>query len=279
MKIVTILVTVLGYGYVLCYTQSRCIEVENCVCQDYESSVQFLCSDSDGELRVELLPEYILIECLYDVNIYIGEVLKLIPKMNESFFLNDIELHVESCILPYTFSTISEKFPPIKTANFLLTEKVYNISKDFFEENSPLTDLTFNDPIIFAPVNMLRNLKNLQKVIIRSKYQVSKKITYIPSNLFEGNINLKICEIYLRGNFMIVPSTLFNTNEALEQVTIHFYHRIVFDDELLSNKKNLTMAELISFDIAKPVPNKTFRNSTNLKIIGLRNFGLTNLEP
>lgn len=286
MKIVIILLTVLSS--VLCFAQKCCFKVKQCVCDCDDSFIQIQCVANEGTIVI-LVSTDILIECETHSNINNinnnKKLLEMIPKINESYFRNIdiIDLHLDGCDLPYTFSTISEKFPPIKRLTFFQKEYPQNISQNFFGENSPLTNLTFNDPIVFAPVHMLRNLKNLQFVKITLQYLFHNTITpivhIVPSNLFEGNINLEICLISLEGKSVKLPSKLFDTNDALKQVHINFYKDNAFEDELLSNKKKLILAQFESFDLAKPVPNKTFRNSTNLNIIWLKGFGLTNLDP
>lgn len=269
-------------GSGLCFEQKRCFKTKYCSCSN-GFPFKFHCSNNEGDLSVEILSNGIIIDCTtYNNGIDNEKLLDIIPKMNESYISEDFDFSIDSCVLPYKFSTISEKFPPIKTAKFYVVEAIQNVSKDFFDENSPITDLDFNDPIVFASVNMLRNLKNLQNVNITLENEIFHGFTSIPQNLLEGNINLKICRIYLKNSIVKLPSKLFYMTDALEQATILFDFNNVLEDGLFSNKKNLVFVMLESIkrdNAAISIPSKTFRNSTNLTDIVLENLGLTKLDP
>lgn len=275
----------LGFGYASSYGKSDCFEVVNCTCEtDYFSKIKFNCSSDYGNVAVEVENKEILsINCEEFYNKESVEFYDVLPQLGESYFTNGLSLLMRFCPLPYKFSTISAKYPPIRKARFFLAQ-IHNVSQDFFDIDSPLTDFTFEEEVIYWNVNILLNLKNLENAELSTELAFPRAL---PSKLFEGNMKLRSCTMSISGMESRIPSEFFHLNNALEQVIITFctqasqqFGSNIIEDRLLSNKINLVTVKLNSCKLAAvpAIPDQIFRNSTNLETIWLKCMGLTHLS-
>lgn len=269
------------FGYASSFEQLDCVQVVNCTCKtDNFTKIKFICSYDYGNVIVEVENKSMLtINCLKLKKGQSIDFYNALPSLDESFFTNGISLLMKQCSLPYKFSSISVKYPPIRKASFFLA-RPKNVSQDFFDIDSPLTDFSFDDEVIYSDVNILLNLKNLENAELNSELIFPKPL---PSRLFEGNIKLRNCTMFLAAyeSDLRIPSGLFQFNGALEQVTMTFgYGLTIIEDRLLSNKINLVTVKFNcqTLAVAPAIPDRIFRNSTNLETIWLIRMGLTYLS-
>lgn len=282
-KLFLLLLFVLGYAS--SFEQFDCFKVVNCTCEtDNFTKIKFICFFDYGNVSVEVEHKSALtINCEELINRQSVDFYESLPQFDESYFANGISLTVTYCDLPYKFSSISAKYPLIRKALFYLVQ-LNNVSQDFFDTDSPLTDFTFEKEVIYSKVNILLNLKNLENVQLSLETEL---LIPLPSKLFEGNMKLRSCSMIMFGFGTTIPVQLFHLNDALEQVIINFLPESLtqgfvlnIDDRLFSNKIHLVTVKLNSNTLvaAPPIPDLIFRNSTNLETIWLNRMGLTNLS-
>lgn len=278
---IILLVAVFGYGYSqFVGLQDTCPGTKFCSCQNFNNSTNFYCNRGGDSTTVTVTASRTRL--LIDCNDGVGSFTDILPKLNESFFnSSELQFTLRACTLPKKFREISEHFPPIVKAKFTSGNNDI-VSKDFFEKNSIIEDLSVQVEIDAPPI--WHNLKNLENLTLLLRAESGN---HVPSTIFQENLKLKICKLSIKGENISLPSQLFSRNEALEYVGLSLYHSwnqfVGFEDELFSNKKNLKKVHLYNRFPATTneevnIPDRLFRNSTNLETITLFNFGLTRIN-
>lgn len=285
MIIKTLLIIAFLSGSISSQSENLCFNSVNCTCED--SIRTFNCNNEKGSLNIQHYEPSIfepntisiVITC---VSLDNDRIYELLPDFNTNYpTVTMVVMTLKSCTLPYKFSKISSKFPPIKGLDLTDISKGHsNFSDDLFEKNSPITELSFGPELIKTAPSVLRNLKLLEKVSIDCEF------CYIKSTLFEENLNLKICKIKLKGFNGNLPLQLFHRNTALESVYIDYQrylgyvdHPNLIADGFLSNLESLKRVELLAVSMYNSTPAEfLFENSTSLEAIFMLDFKLEQIS-
>lgn len=279
-----------GFGYAVAVDQSSCFRPVNCTCNvKPDGTITFRCGGDKDYFKIAVKVAKLTITCKGNPSNY-----NVLPRLNESFFASKIHLTLQKCILPYKFLEISRKFPPIRKAIFILDQS-RNISRDFFDRNSILTDLHFDVKTSDPPI--LHNLKKLKNLTL-NLYCVGNAEA-VNRTLFEENLHLKTCKMNVYGKRISLPTQLFHRNKAMKSIEIELIEhakpvsnesdiessgetsqKVRIGDSLFANMKKLKTVSLKN-SFAEPLehfPENSFANSTNLESILLNGFRMRHLS-